>query len=98
METAATIQDEDTDTCELVLVFTAEGQVELEEAGEMVWSSDDDDQFQQSFGDEFLEPEHDTAKILNWLMSNEWLDEEEAPEVEVEVEDDGGDESEVESD
>lgn len=86
------------ESTELVLVFTAEGQVELEEDDEMMWSSDDDDDFQVKFGNEFLEPDQDARDILNWLVEQGLLDEEEKSNVEIEVEEDDGDSSEIEAD
>jgi len=73
----------DQDSGDLALVFTAEGQCVLEEDGEPVWMSDDDDDFQEEFGNEFLDPDEDGAKILNWLMDEGFLEEEERNEIEI---------------
>lgn len=73
----------------LILVFTAEGQAMLEEDGEGVWFSDDDDDFQEQFGNEFLDADQDAAEILNYLVDEGSLDEEEKADVEIETEVDG---------
>lgn len=75
---------------DLALVFTAEGSCVLEEDGEAVWMSDDDDDFAVEFGENlFLEADRDCADVLNYLVDEGWLDEEEKSEVEVETEVDG---------
>lgn len=94
---ADTEGDKDEPASKLVLVFTTEGQAVLEEDDEPVWMSDDDDDFQIDFGDEFLEPDEDSAKIINWLVKNDWVSDDEKSEIEIEIEDDGGDDSEIES-
>lgn len=93
---AGSVNGSEEPASELTLVFTAEGQAVLEEDGEPVWFSDDDDDFQIDHGEEFLDPEEDAARILNWLVKNDWVDEDEKSEVEIEIEDDGGDDSESE--
>jgi hypothetical protein len=83
------------DSGTLVLVFTAEGQAVLEEDGVAVWMSDDDDDFQEQFGNEFLDPDSDSAEILNWLEEEGWIETEEKEEVEIETEVDGDSDSEL---
>jgi hypothetical protein len=95
---AATVDDEserdpltgpETPSGALTLVFTSQGQCVLEEDDEPVWFSDDDDDFQSDFGDEFLDPDQDDKRILNWLEEEGWLEEEEKSQVDIEVETDG---------
>jgi len=75
----------------LALVFTAEGGVVLEEDGEPVWFSDDDDDFRAEYQDAFLDPEEDGRAILNWLEEEGWLeDEDEKSRVKIESEDETG--------
>lgn len=74
------------ESCELTLVFTSDGNAVLEEEGEAVWFSDDDDDFSEVIGNEFLEAEHDTAAVLNYLVEEGLVDEEEKGDVEVEQE------------
>jgi hypothetical protein len=80
---------DDEESGELTLVFTAEGQCILEEDGEQVWASDDDDDFQVEFGNEFLSEDEDSAHILNWLVDEGWVDEGEKAEVVIETETNG---------
>jgi hypothetical protein len=86
--------EEDGESGELVLVFTAEGQCVLEEDGEQVWASDDDDDFQTEFENEFLSEDEDSGRVLNWLVDEGWVDEEEKGEVEIETETNGDGENE----
>lgn len=80
----------------LTLVFTAEGQCVLEEDDEAVWMSDDDDDFQEHFGNEFLDADQDAREILNWLEEEGWIESEEKEKVAIEVEEDGDAENEGE--
>lgn len=68
----------------LTLIFTAGGQALLEEDGELVWASDDDDDFRQQFPDQFLN-ESDAPSVLSYLLSAEYLDAIEAPHVIIEI-------------
>lgn len=86
--------DSDSDSASrLVLVFTCTGQAVLEEDDEPVWFSDDDEDFREEFGTEFLSEDDDATKILNWLEEEGFLDPEEKPEVEIETEIDENDEN-----
>lgn len=50
------------------LTFFADGHVELtNDADELVWSSDDDDEFINEFGREFFSDEEDSDDILDYL-------------------------------
>lgn len=95
-ETADNLADDPTDDEEgepsvLVLLFTAEGGVVLEEDGEPVWMSDDDDDFLTEFDNAFLDPDEDGRKILNWLEEEGWLeDEDEKAKVEIVSENEDG--------
>lgn len=80
--------DGEEDASELVLVFNAAGQCVLEEDGETVWTSDSDDDFQEEFGNEFLDADSDGARILNWLEEEGWLEEEEKASVAIETDTD----------
>lgn len=71
--------------CDLVLVFTAGGQAVLEEDGDPVWASDDDDDFREEFGHDFLE-ESDTQAVLEYLIEEDVIDATEGPLVAIEVE------------
>lgn len=85
--------DEDEDIGgDLVLVFSAEGQCSLEEDGEVVWMSDADDDFAETFSDDFLEAEADAGEVLDWLVDEGWLEPEEKASVAVETEVDDIDE------
>lgn len=80
-------EDEDGDeSSELTLVFTSTGTAVLEENGEGVWFSDDDDDFREVSGNEFLEAELDTAMVLNYLVDEELVEEDEKGDVKVEQE------------
>ena len=57
------------------LLFTAHGTVQLlDDDDNVLWSSDDDDEFTDEFGDEFLE-EEDTEEILAFLVEHGMLHE-----------------------
>lgn len=79
--------DDGEETSELTLVFTANGTAVLEEDGELVWASDDDDDFQEnsSLGGEFLDTD-DAEEILNYLEEEGLLETEEKSEVAIETE------------
>lgn len=87
-------ENDDAEDGELTLIFTAEGQAVLEEDGEPVWMSDDDDDFQVEFGNEFLDPDQDSREILNWLEEEGWIDTEEKEDVTIEIEYEDGTDSE----
>jgi hypothetical protein len=70
---------------ELVLVFTAGGQAVLEEDGDVVWSSDDDEDFQEELMIDFLS-EGDTIAVLHYLIDNDYIEEAESPDVAIEIE------------
>lgn len=74
---------------ELALIFLSTGQCVLEEDGETVWTSDNDDTFQLEFGAEFLDADSDSTKIINWLEEEGWLDEDEKEQLDIETETDG---------
>lgn len=78
-------EDEEDTVSDLCLVFTAEGGCILEEDGEPVWFSDDDDDFAEQFGDDFL-TEEDSREVLNYLEEEGLIDPEEKPEVDIEQE------------
>ena len=83
------VEDDDEDeeeSGELVLIFTSAGTAVLEEDGEGVWFSDDDDDFREISGNEFLEAELDAATVLNHLVDHELIEEDEKGEVKVEQE------------
>ena len=80
-------EDDEDESCDLVLIFTSEGKAILEEEGEAVWFSDDDDDFIEVIGNEFLEAENDAAKILDYLVEEGSIEEDEKEEVEIEQED-----------
>lgn len=86
--------DEGEESGALTLVFTSSGQCVLEEDDETVWTSDSDDDFQTEFGTEFLDADTDSARILNWLEEEGWLDEEDKKEVVIETETDGDEDDE----
>jgi hypothetical protein len=69
----------------MVLVFLAGGQCVLEEDGEQVWASDDDEQFRDEFGNEFLDAD-DAEEIIGYLVDEGVIDEDEADELENNVE------------
>lgn len=69
----------------LILAFLTGGQVALEENGEQVWASDDDDEFTEEFGDAFHDAD-DAEDILGYLVEEGILKESEAAHVEIEVE------------
>ena len=71
----------------LTLVFTSNGQVALEENDEQVWSSDNDDDFKEEIGDDFLN-EEDSLRVLEYLMEQGIINEREAQLVSIDVEDD----------
>lgn len=73
------------DTGELLLLFTAGGQAELHEDGELVWSSDSDDEWREDHEDEFIQPS-ESADVLNFLVDEGWLEQSERGQVEIEVE------------
>lgn len=79
--------DDEDESCELTLIFTSEGKAILEEEGEAVWFSDDDDDFSEVIGNEFLEAEYDTAKVLDYLVEEGSIEEDEKEKVEIEQED-----------
>lgn len=80
--------EDDDESCDLVLTFTSNGNAVLEEEGEAVWFSDDDDDFRELIGNEFLEADQDSATVLNYLVEEMGIvDEEEKGEVQIEQED-----------
>lgn len=76
----------------LTLVFTAEGGCVLEEDEEPVWFSDDDDDFAEKFGNDFLTADQDAQDVLDWLEDEGYLESEEKPEVAIEEENENSDE------
>ncbi len=75
----------------LELTFTHTGGAEISQGDDILWSSDDDDEFRDEFVDEFL-TEKDTDRVLQWLVDNDVITEDESEDIEVfqEDEDDGG--------
>lgn len=73
------------DTGVLVLVFLAGGQVELQEDDELVWSSDDCDEWQAEHDGAFLNAS-DAPEVLNFLVDEGWLEQSEKSQVAIEVE------------
>lgn len=81
-----TMAAQDTETpSELVLVFTVGGQAVLEEDEEIVWSSDNDEDFLEEVGAGFL-TEEDALRILTYLQESDVVTEAEAPDIAIEVE------------
>lgn len=69
----------------LWLVFLTGGQVALEDDGEQVWSSDDDEDFLEEFGDAFHDAD-DAEEILAYLVDEGILTEDEADTIDIDVE------------
>lgn len=74
----------------LELAFKYDGGVELralddnsEQLDTVIWASDSDPDFMDKFKDELLEPEKDTADILDYLVDKNIIDYDEAAEVEI---------------
>ena len=80
----------------ITLLFLTGGQVQLEEEdGEVVWESDDDADFREEIPDEFLQPS-DHAKILEYLIDCEIIDQTDAADCTIEVESLEADEIDIE--
>lgn len=77
----------------LILVFLTGGQVALEENGEQVWASDDDEDFTEEFGDAFHNAD-DAEDVIEYLVDSGLVTEDEAKQLEVEVESLDGEEGE----
>jgi hypothetical protein len=77
---------------ELELAITTDGKAELRDAekDETLWSSDDDDDFRDEFGEEFLVTEDVAEDVVDYLASRELIDSEEADELEIYEETDDG--------
>lgn len=60
------------------LIFSASGSVELVEVDKhteiLLWSSDEDEDFAEEFGDDFFDGE-DAEEIIEYLIDNEYVDE-----------------------
>lgn len=69
----------------LVLVLTADGGAQLEEDGDPVWFSDDDEDFMEEYKDEFLD-ENCFEDVINYLVDKGMIDEDEKEDVVCEVE------------
>lgn len=73
----------------LTLVFLVGGQAVLEEgegdSAELIWASDDDDDFIEQFPDGFL-TENDKEAVLNYLVDEDVIEEADLPDVLIEVE------------
>jgi ABC-type phosphate/phosphonate transport system substrate-binding protein len=69
-----------------ILCFATGGQVQLEENGEIIWSSDDDEDFREEITDEFLDAEKDQERVLEYLVDAEILTQEQAENIEIESE------------
>lgn len=68
-----------------ILVFCTGGQAQLEQNGDIVWYSDDDEDFREEITDEFLK-EEDHKRILEYLVEEDYLTEDQAADCEIEVE------------
>lgn len=82
---------------QFTLVFCTGGQAQLEDGEEVIWYSDDDEDFRSTVSDEFLDAVKDQERVLTYLVSEGILDEDEAEECEIESESldaDGNDDSE----
>lgn len=63
----------------LELIFTPQGTAELCRGDDVLWASDEDDDFREDVeANEFLDADMDAEKILNYLMDNGTLTEDEA--------------------
>ena len=73
----------------LELGFTPEGTAELidAESDDVLWSSDDDDDFRDDFNDELLTVEKDGESVVEWLVENDVISEEESEDVKLFAED-----------
>lgn len=71
----------------LSLVFLHGGTAVLEEDGEIVWASDDDEEFQEVHDD--VLDENDKQSVLEYLIEEDILTEEEAQSASIEVEENG---------
>ncbi len=70
----------------LVLILASDGCVRLEEEGDIVWSSDDDEDFLTAIeGEDFL-TEDDIPAVLDYLEDEEIITAEERATLEFEVE------------
>lgn len=67
------------------LTLTAGGGAELVEDQDVIWTSQDDEDFRDEFPDEMLD-EDDVDKILEYLVDEDFLTEAEAATCEVEEE------------
>lgn len=68
----------------MLLLLTEIGTAQLLDDDEetILWSSDDDSEFQEEVSDEFLKEEN-VNEILDWLVDQDIITEEEAEEIEV---------------
>lgn len=69
-------------TRQLELTFTRNGGAELSEGDDIIWASDDDDDFRDEFADEFL-GEKDTERVIDYLCDSSEISDDEAESVEV---------------
>lgn len=79
----------------ITLVFLPDGTAILEENDEQVWSSDDDEEFQEDIGDGPFD-EEDAGKILEYLIEQEYVTEREAQLASVEIQEDTADDDDEE--
>lgn len=81
LDSARKSDTDDADTSALVLSFNSDGIAELTEDDELVWTSDDD----ENYSDSHLTVA-DAVEILNYLEAQEFLDEDEKALVQLESE------------
>lgn len=80
---------------QLTLVFLETGTAVLEEDDDQVWASDDDEDFQDEFGNDLLD-EEDAAKVLLYLVKAEYLTEKESQLTAIEIQEEAPDDDEPE--
>lgn len=89
--TPLTDDEDDAQEASLFLVFTVGGQAILEEGNdderEVIWASDDDEDFREEFQNEYL-GQADAEKILNYLVRAGDIEDDEKENVILEIEDD----------
>lgn len=62
------------ETADFTLLFKADGTVELLDArNHTVWSSDNDDEFTEEFGNDMFSDEEDSEDILDYLNEHDFV-------------------------
>jgi hypothetical protein len=75
----------------LELTFTSTGGAEVSDGpDDVVWSSDDDDEFRDEFENEFLNVK-DEERVIQWLVDHDIVTEDESEDLEVFEEETDGD-------